>query len=205
MFCSDVYSTWNLWGRRGRRKRTFSIQMCIPPWMWFEYGFHLESASSKKNILQFKCGLHFGLCFRCGILHLVSVPHVDYRLESASRKLKKNTIFQFRFGLESGSLTLENNKTKKKKKEEFCCCTQKTNKELSLARSLAYLTFSEEIRFHGDGLETRSTVRICIPVGWSSEARNRQQISWQAAAATQVCILWVEEAAAAAAAGSGES
>jgi hypothetical protein len=83
--------------KKRKKKRTFSIQMCIPPGMWFEYGFHLESASWKENILQFRCGPHFGLCFRCGF-HLVSVPHVDYHLESSSRKLKKNTIFQFRFG-----------------------------------------------------------------------------------------------------------
>jgi hypothetical protein len=84
-----------------------------------------------------------GICFRYGF-HLASAAHVDSLLESAS-------------------LMLENNKTKKKN-EEFHCCTQKTNKELSLARSLAHLTFSEEIRFHGDGLETRSSGRICITV-----------------------------------------
>ncbi len=93
-----------------------------------------------------------GICFRYGF-HLASAAHVDSPLESAS-------------------LMLENNKTKKKN-EEFHCCTQKANKELSLARSLA-CSFS---RFRRKSDSMAMVLKLGVVVGSASQWGEAQKLA----------------------------
>jgi hypothetical protein len=76
--------------------------MWIPSGICFRYRFHLASAAAhvdsnlesatwklnKKNIFPVLMWTSSGICFRCGF-HLVSVPYLNYHLESVRQKLRK--------------------------------------------------------------------------------------------------------------------